>query len=110
MTLGHPASEMGDELRREVERQLLEDLAHYRAGEPGERLAVDWSDPVQEGHRTEALGGTLESMSQILVRRADGTLVAEGWLDFVRGDYYDRYRDRAHFGIDLSAGIRYWFK
>ena len=31
-------------------------------------------------------------------------------IDFVRGDYYDRYRDRAHFGIDLSAGIRYWFK
>jgi hypothetical protein len=31
-------------------------------------------------------------------------------LDFVRGDYYDFYDDRAHFGIDLSAGIRYWFK
>ncbi len=31
-------------------------------------------------------------------------------LDFVNGDYYDRYRDRSHFGIDLSAGIRYWFK
>jgi hypothetical protein len=31
-------------------------------------------------------------------------------IDFVNGDYYDRYRDRTHFGIDLSAGIRYWFK
>ena len=31
-------------------------------------------------------------------------------IDFVFGDYYDRFRDRAHFGIDLSAGIRYWFK
>jgi MFS superfamily sulfate permease-like transporter len=31
-------------------------------------------------------------------------------LDFVRGNYYDRYRDRTHFGIDLSVGIRYWFK
>ncbi len=31
-------------------------------------------------------------------------------IDFVNGDYYDRYRDRAHFGVDLSAGIRYWFK
>lgn len=31
-------------------------------------------------------------------------------IDFVRGDYYDRYGDRAHFGIDLSAGIRFWFK
>lgn len=31
-------------------------------------------------------------------------------IDFINGDYYDRYRDRAHLGIDLSAGIRYWFK
>jgi hypothetical protein len=31
-------------------------------------------------------------------------------LDFVNGDYYDRYNDRAHFGIDLSVGLRYWFK
>ena len=31
-------------------------------------------------------------------------------LDFVRGDYYDRFRDRAHFGIDLSVGIRFLFK
>jgi hypothetical protein len=31
-------------------------------------------------------------------------------IDFVSGDYYDRYRDRTHFGIDLSVGIRYWFK
>jgi hypothetical protein len=31
-------------------------------------------------------------------------------IDFVSGDYYDRYRDREHFGVDLSAGIRYWFK
>ena len=30
-------------------------------------------------------------------------------LDFVNGDYYMRYGDREHFGIDLSAGIRYWF-
>jgi hypothetical protein len=31
-------------------------------------------------------------------------------LDFVNGDYYDRYRDRTHLGIDVSAGFRYWFK
>ena len=30
-------------------------------------------------------------------------------LDFLEGDYYDRYRDRAHVGVDVSAGIRYWF-
>jgi hypothetical protein len=31
-------------------------------------------------------------------------------IDFVNGDYYDRFRDRAHLGIDLSLGLRYWFK
>jgi hypothetical protein len=31
-------------------------------------------------------------------------------LDFVGDDYYDRYRDRTHFGIDFSVVIRYWFK
>ena len=31
-------------------------------------------------------------------------------FDFVNGDYYDRYNDRAHFGVDLSAGLRFWFK
>jgi hypothetical protein len=31
-------------------------------------------------------------------------------LDIVRGDYYDRFNDREHFGVDLSAGFRYWFK
>jgi len=31
-------------------------------------------------------------------------------IDFLYGNYYDRYRDRNHFGIDLSVGIRFWFK
>ncbi len=31
-------------------------------------------------------------------------------IDFARGDYYDRYRDRNHFGVDFSVGIRLWLK
>ena len=31
-------------------------------------------------------------------------------LDFVRGDYYDRFHDRAHFGVDFSVGVRFWFR
>ena len=31
-------------------------------------------------------------------------------LDFISGDYYDRYDNRTHFGIDVSIAIRYWFK
>lgn len=31
-------------------------------------------------------------------------------VDFAFGDYYDRFRDRNHFGIDGSIGLRFWFK
>ncbi len=31
-------------------------------------------------------------------------------LDFIRGDYYNRYDERTHLGIDGSIGIRFWFK
>jgi len=31
-------------------------------------------------------------------------------LDFLSGDYYNRFGDRAHFGVDGSVGIRVWFK
>ena len=31
-------------------------------------------------------------------------------VDFLYGNYYDRYRDRAHAGIDGSVGIRFYFK
>src|SRR5262249_34103522 len=31
-------------------------------------------------------------------------------FDFVGGDYYNRYGNHAHFDIDISIAIRYWFK
>ena len=31
-------------------------------------------------------------------------------VDLVNGDYYNRYGDRAHLGVDLSLGLRFWFK
>ena len=31
-------------------------------------------------------------------------------LDFAYGDYYNRFRDRTYLGIDLSVGLRYYFK
>jgi hypothetical protein len=30
-------------------------------------------------------------------------------IDFLTDDYYDRYDDRTHLGVDVSAGLRYWF-
>jgi hypothetical protein len=31
-------------------------------------------------------------------------------IDFLHGDYYDRYRDRTHLAVDPSVGFRFWFK
>jgi hypothetical protein len=31
-------------------------------------------------------------------------------IDVLFGDYYDRFDDRNHFGIDGSVGFRFWFK
>jgi hypothetical protein len=31
-------------------------------------------------------------------------------IDFLYDDYYDRYGDRTNVGIDLSVGLRFWFK
>jgi len=83
--IGHPASLMGDDLRREVEQQLLDDLAHYLDGADRDELELDWSGACQEGHRTAALGGELEEMSGVGVRARSGRLVAEGWIDFIHG-------------------------
>jgi hypothetical protein len=30
-------------------------------------------------------------------------------VDFIANDYYRRFGDRSHVGIDASVGIRYWF-
>ena len=75
---------MGPHLRREIDRQLLADLAHYGVTESD--LRIDWSDALQEGHCAKYLDGTLESLSDLRVRRPDGMAVADGWLDFVHDD------------------------
>jgi hypothetical protein len=74
---------MSGALRRHVERELLNDLGHYRPAQQDEFLLVDWSNPCQEGHCVQILDGLLESMSDVAVRDRDGNVIAEGWIDFV---------------------------
>jgi len=74
---------MGPQLLQYVERALVEDLRHYGISDEG--LQIDWSDPVQEGHVTRYLDGTLEEMSDVTVLDADGEPLAAGWVDFVHG-------------------------
>jgi len=80
---GYPANEMGPELLAHVERELLLDLRHY--GISTEGSSFDWSNPCQEGHRTDFLDGHLESMSDVRVVDGAGRPQARGWIDFVHG-------------------------
>lgn len=82
MVLPHEVERLGPEVQSWVEQQLLNDLRHY--GVQGDDLRFDWSQVVQEGHWTEFRGRMLESLSDVAVRSSDGSLVAEGWMDFVR--------------------------
>jgi len=46
---------MGDLLREEVSRQLINDLHHY--GSYSQDLSIDWSHTMADGHYTDYLDG-----------------------------------------------------
>ena len=79
--LPHEVERLGPELRSWMEQQLLKDLRHY--GVNRSDLRFDWSQVVQEGHWTDYRARMIESLSDIALRDSDGSLVAEGWMDFV---------------------------
>jgi hypothetical protein len=81
VVLPHEVERLGPAVQSWVEQQLLSDLRHY--GVQRGDLRIDWSQVVQEGHWTDFRGRMLESLSEVLVRGADDTMVAEGWMDFV---------------------------
>jgi hypothetical protein len=74
---------MGPLLRKEVESQLLKDLAPYGIDPKG--LVIDWSCCCIEGHCTQVLDGELENFSGVTVVNSDGQAVAEGWMQFIHG-------------------------
>ena len=81
MKLPHEVERLGPEVQLWVEQQLVNDLRHY--GLDRDDLSFDWSQVVQEGHWMEFRGRMLESLSDILIRGSDGSVIAEGWMDFV---------------------------
>ncbi len=85
MTLEHlgKTAAMGPALQKEVESQLLDDLLAYGINPSG--LVIDWSNACQEGHCTQAIDGNLEDLSSVAVTTRDGSVVAEGWMDFIHG-------------------------
>ena len=79
--LPHEVERLGSDVQSWAEKQLLSDLRRY--GVQLDDLRIDWSQVVQEGHWTDFRGRMLESLSEVVVRGSDGSIVADGWMDFV---------------------------
>ena len=72
---------MSDELRKEIERQLLVDLILY--GVNIENLKFDWSESVIEGRSGNYLNSSFDRYSGIRLFSQTGEIVADGWMDFI---------------------------
>ena len=85
MSLDHlgMTAAMGPQLQKEVETKLLNDLLPYDIDPNG--LSINWSDACGEGYCTQAIDGNLEELSSVAVVDSNGTVVAEGWMDFIHG-------------------------
>jgi hypothetical protein len=81
VALPHEVERLGAAIQSWVEQKLLADLRQY--GVQRADLRIDWSQVVQEGHYMDFRGRMLESLSEVLVRGSDASIVAEGWMDFV---------------------------
>jgi hypothetical protein len=81
VALPHEVERLGPAVQSWVEQQLLRDLRHY--GAQRDDVRIDWSQVVQEGHWMDFRGRMVESLSDVIVRAPDGSIVAEGWMDFV---------------------------
>ena len=91
------SSPMSIELRRLVEKQLLEDLKKYEINP--ENLKFDWSESCIEGHLSEYLGSSLENYSGIALFDHNDKLIAEGWMEYIND--YDEDNNCKYF-------IAYW--
>lgn len=91
------SSPMSIELRRLVEKQLLEDLKKYEISH--ENFKFDWSESCIEGHLSEYLDSSLENYSAIALFDNNDQLIAEGWMEYIND--YDETNNCKYF-------IAYW--
>lgn len=80
---------MGEKLRKEVERQLSNDIKHY--GINNEILKYDWSESVIEGRYSKVLDGHMNNFSYIKIFNSMDEIIAEGWIDFIHEEQYDLF-------------------
>ena len=91
INFGH-SDAMGRELRALVEKQLLEELKHYKIDQPN--LKFDWSNSLVEGRSANYLDGMIENYSGILVLNENNQIVADGWMEFIlEPDFFLAYWD-----------------
>ena len=72
---------MGSTLKSFVEDQLLKDLLSYQVNVSGARF--DWSQSYGCGKERKYLDGRLQNFSRIVVFQGDGSLLADGCMDFI---------------------------
>ncbi|MBU3196716.1 hypothetical protein KPL26_08510 [Clostridium algidicarnis] len=80
---------MGQRLRKEVERQLSDDIRHY--GINNKILKYDWSESVIEGRRSKVFDSQINNFSDIKVFDSTDEIIAEGWIDFIHEEQYDLF-------------------
>lgn len=73
---------IGKNLRKEIERQLLLDLKVHKI--ENENLKIDWSESICEGDDEYYLDGYVDLYSGIRVYDAnDKLIVVDGWMDYI---------------------------
>lgn len=70
-----------DKLRREVERQLSEDIRFYSV--VNEILKFEWSESCFEGKSAYVLGSFIDRYSGVKVFNLNDEIIAEGWIDYI---------------------------
>lgn len=80
---------MGEKLRKEVEKQLSDDIKHYAITDG--ILKFDWSESCIEGRYTKILEGHMDNFSDIKVFNSYDEFIAEGWIDFIHEDKYNLF-------------------
>lgn len=78
---------MKERLRKEVERQLSDDIKHY--GINNEILKYDWSESCIEGRCSKVFDSYIDNFSDIKVFNSMDEIIAEGWIDFIHEEQYD---------------------
>jgi len=106
--LSYPLS---NQLRAEIERQLVKDLNFYHIQK--DIYKFDWSDSCIEGKMTTYMGEPLDNFSGIAVFDQNDQRIADGWLEYIHEenflliywDFLDSYTNEQATILKSICGI-----